>query len=368
MKIGILTFHCAHNYGAVLQAYALQEKIKELGHEVEIIDYRPNYIEIPYKIFSFKRLITKYPIILLKRIISEALTINKRILRHKSFSSFISNRLNLSEKVKKKKIPGNYDLYILGSDQIWNPMITKGFDNVFFGFFKTKQTANKITYAASMADTGYLYSHTEYIKKAFLNFNAISVREEILTKHFKKFTNKEIVNVLDPTLVVEKKIWDKIQSKPIFNHKYVLVYEVKADIKTLKVAQKIAKQINGEIIFLKAFLDLNTNRNSKDTASPEEFLGWIKHANCVVTTSFHATAFSVVFEIPFYTIKLDDALNNRSTAFLKSIGLEERIINDANHIVFSEIDYKNSIQKLNRLKENSLLFLKKNLSTEIIEL
>ena len=132
MKIGILTFHCAHNYGAVLQCYAMQEFLRSKGHDVEVINYRPNYLLKPYKIFNVKRFSSKKPIRILKGLILEFLLFPVRLKRFYGFENFINNKLILSKTVTKESIPSNYDIYIVGSDQIWNPKITKGFDEIYF--------------------------------------------------------------------------------------------------------------------------------------------------------------------------------------------------------------------------------------------
>ena len=114
MKIGILTFHCAHNYGAVLQCYALQEYITSLGHKVEIIDYQPKYLLKPYSIYKFNKIICKNPIQFIKNIIWEIIQFYYRRKRHSNFDSFIKNRLNLSQKIRQQNIPNHYDIYIIG--------------------------------------------------------------------------------------------------------------------------------------------------------------------------------------------------------------------------------------------------------------
>ena len=133
MKIGILTFHCAHNFGAVLQTYALQEILKTMGHEVFIIDYRPKYIVDVYKIFNIRRFISKSPITSLKKTLNEILNFRNRIFCYYKFNRFIKSYINLSH---ERTVSNIYDAYIIGSDQVWNPDITGGvFDKVFFAEF-----------------------------------------------------------------------------------------------------------------------------------------------------------------------------------------------------------------------------------------
>lgn len=356
MKIGILTFHCAHNYGAVLQAYALQEKLKNMGHEVEIIDYRPDYLVDTYKAFSLKNIFTYNAIIAFKKIVSDILTYYKKRKRIKLFNYFIANKLNLTTRIKNK-MPDFYDLYIMGSDQIWNFKLTKGFDNYFYGNFKTKKTAKKITYAASFGDAFIGKKEIEYLKIALRNFNGISLRENESVSKINLLTNTKIETVLDPTLIIDKIIWEKIAQKPTINKKYVLVYQVIQNELIIKIANQIANQIGCIVIEIPAWVTIKYLKNQYTTTSPEQFLGWIKHADCIVTSSFHGTVFSIIFNRPFYTINLKDGLELRSKNLLESIGLGHRLIDKKKSVTFSKVNFDIANQKLFALKKDSLNYL-----------
>ena len=201
MKIGILTFHCAHNYGAVLQCYALQEVLKRMGHTVEVMDYRPAFLKTAYDIVSFRRIYSRNPLKILKSLVSEFLCLPERIRRYKGFDSFIKNRLRLSS----PDIPSDCDVYIMGSDQIWNPGITQGFDGVYFGYLP--------------AD-----SEKDYLQKALCNFDAVSVRETHLANLLQPLTEKKVSVVLDPTLLADSSVWNVFLGQRPMKRKYVLVY------------------------------------------------------------------------------------------------------------------------------------------------
>lgn len=363
MKIGILTFHCAHNYGAVLQCYALQETLSQLGHKVEIIDYRPQYLLDPYNIFNKKRIISKNPIEFLKNIVKEFLILYIRIKRYNRFNRFIINRLNLSHPIYDKEIPSNYDVYIMGSDQIWNPQITNGFDDIYFGqFLFTKKNQKYIAYAASM-EVKSLSSHdAEYYKNNLKNFNAISVREKTLAELLQPLSTTAIQSVIDPTLLINSNIWGNIIKEPkIKNKKYVLVYQVRYNSKVVKIAQKIAKQINGIVIELSSSISLKKIMQSKQSVSPEEFLGYIKNASFVITTSFHGTAFSIIFKRPFYCIQLNDGNDTRSSSLLNSLGLSNRMLTIDEEPKPNLIEYESVYGLLNDLRKQSLYFLRKSI-------
>ena len=358
MKIGILTFHCAHNYGAVLQCYATQEFLRSKGYDVEIINYRPKYLLQPYLLFNIRRIISRNPILMLKKVIKEILTFHIRYKRWKGFEKFINNRLILSEWVEKTSISSKYDIYIVGSDQIWNNGITNR-DDIYFCKFPFEKGCKKyISYAASMEAT--TLDKNALYKNLLNDFDAISVREKNIQNLLTPYTNLPIQHVLDPTLMVSPKIWDSLPSKSDNKDKYVVVYQVAENPNTIRIAEHIAKQIGTKVKILVAWIGRNSSIKFQD-ATPEEFVNTIRNAACVVTTSFHGTAFSLIFNRPFYTIKLSNSGNTRSTSLLKSISLEDRLIGINDFPSFSDIDYNNVNNKLEILRKESQEFLLRNL-------
>ena len=356
MKIGILTFHCAHNYGAVLQTFALQEKLKEFGHEVEIIDYRPKYLTSPYSIFPVRRILSQNLTNGIRTLISCIITAKVKLKRRKLFDYFNKTKLNISRGIGSR-VPDNYDAYILGSDQIWNFKITNGFDQIFWGDFETKKDAKKITYAASFGNAVPLDNELKIIKKTLSNFSALSLREATFISKLQSITQTQVKKVLDPTLILRREQWEAIVSKPQIDKKYVLVYEVRKSQNTLAVANKIAKQLNAVVVEIPANVRIKDIHNKQSITSPSEFLGWIKNASCIVTTSFHGTAFSIIFNRSFYNIKLDDTADHRSESLLKNLGLQNRLVDANQEILFSEINYTIPNQKHQKLIKESEEFL-----------
>lgn len=362
MKIGILTFHCAHNYGAVLQCYALQEYLKEVGHDVEVIDYRPHYLLEPYNIFKKTRVISKNPIRMAKNIVWEIILLYYRYKRHSSFNSFIKNKLKLSQRVEKDKIPETYEAYIIGSDQVWNTSITQGFDKIHFAYFPFPKKEKKyLSYAASMGETYLSPEKEEYMKIALNNFDYLSVRENDMVDLLQPLVKSPITQVLDPTLLINASIWEKLIHNPNIKNKYVLVYQVRVNEQTLKIAQQIANQIGGIVIEAVAYINRNCRKNNYQTASPQDFLSLIKHAACVVTTSFHGTAFSVIFNRPFYTIYLNDGRDSRSCSLLEAVELKNRIITLHEVPTFEPINFEQANNKLEDLRKQSRAFLNSSL-------
>lgn len=359
MKIGILTFHLAHNYGAVLQAYALQEVLKKEGHEVEIINYRPSCIEDVYRLFSLRiykndRLAGK-----IRRFAGRMVTFWARCKRYRKFEQFIKLHLSLSKECSRDKsgIPKGYDVYVFGSDQIWNPRLSHGLDEVYLGRFQCENGARKVAYAASMG-TEYMLGDPErnLLAESLKFFYAVGVREESLRGLLSDLRIDSTV-VLDPTLIVERGIFDCLAVKPVCPFRYVLLYRLEKDAHAFDFARQIALQLGAEVVEItpyKIWLR-DKGRRIVSAISPEEFCGWFKYAACVISISFHGTAFSVIFRKDFYCLK--SPLQDRSRNLLESLGLGGRLIASDSPVVFKQVDYSEAEKKMEKLKEISKDFL-----------
>lgn len=358
MKIGILTFHRAHNYGAILQCYALQEYLKQEGHHVEVLDYCPQFVSDTYAVWKYWRFIARNPFVMLKKIWNELLIFPHRVIRHYSFNKFIEKELNLSLKVRNLLIPSSYDIYVIGSDQVWNSKITKGFDKIYFGYWGFNKGSKRIiSYAASMEATTLSRESEIFFEKALENFDAISVRESKMQELLQPLTKKKINIVLDPTLLVNNSIWHKIAEMPRCKRKYVLVYQVQQDENSLRIAHSIAKQIDAEVFEIVAWLQSPFKRNVIQCASPKDFLGWIKYASCIITTSFHGTAFSIIFNKPFYCLELGMGWDNRSLFLLENTGLKNRMIDKKCSPSFQDINYDIVNKRLVDMREDSIKYI-----------
>lgn len=348
MKIGILTFHCAHNYGAVLQTYGLQEYLKSCGHDVEIIDYRPTYLTRGYEAFPLPDLRKISLLRRCKRLAYWCVTLPwrlrafpVRVRRRRGFEKFISEKLNLSRNRFKEggRVPAeNYDAIFFGSDQIWSPNHTHGADRVFFGDFPAPSGTRKIAYAASAGAASETLGENTFVANALKNFDAISVREANLAAALQPKTDLKIETVLDPTLLVDKSIWEKLAVPPKTQKKYVLVYQVSYNPEADRIARELAEQIGAEVVSVWAGYSLRGNMLKTET--PEQFVGWFKNAACVVSTSFHGTAFGLIFEKPLYYVGRGDAAENRPKQILNALGLSDRYISGTGPAPkFETIDY-----------------------------
>ncbi|MCD4725096.1 MAG: polysaccharide pyruvyl transferase family protein [Bacteroidales bacterium] len=361
MKVGLLTFHSAQNYGAVLQAYATQEIIKSLECDIDIIDYCPDYL---IKQAVFPSLKNRPASIKLKLFTEGLICFYWRYKRRKGFNNFINSKLHLSpKKYGNRPFSSNecYDAYVMGSDQIWNIKLAKGFDDAYWGNFITKKNAIKVSYAASMSN--YLLNDNQKQKMFDLlkNFHSISVREEE-SKHF-IYDNFEIdaTTVLDPTFLLDKSKWKIISKRPKLAKKYVLVYSIELRDDVVRIAKSVAKQLNAIVIELTMGVDKNVIVNRHQTATPEEFVGLFENAECVLTSSFHGTAFSIIYNKSFYSIALDNDKDSRQKTILAKLGLSDRFISRNTTPDFQLINYNDVNAKLEIIRNESIAFLKSNL-------
>lgn len=356
MKIGILTFHCAHNYGAVLQAFGLQEFLKQIGHDPYIINYTPSYLLNGYQKFSKFYWIDKNILKLLKKLQTEPFIFIQRYFRWKAFNKFIYCRMRLCPYDNHNDFL--FDAIIIGSDQVWNSKISNGcFDDVYFGI---NANCKIIAYAASSRSKELNKYEKDYYKQHLGKFAAIGVRENSLKKLLQPLVDTPIQVTLDPTLLAGVKVFDKIAScvKP---NKYILLYEVEEHVETYKITKLLANQLNATIIELVAPLSVKRLLKKKQTASPEEFLGYIKNAACIITSSFHGVALSVLFNRPFYALRQNTNADLRTESLLELLKLTDRFINFNSSPLFSEIDYNRVNHLLNVEREKSVSFLKKAL-------
>ena len=362
MKIGILTFHCAYNYGAVLQAYALQEFLKSKGYSVEIINYRPKYLLTGYRLFH--RIKWRGVIGFVKDVIKELIIFPKRFRCWLGFFCFERKYFNLSKPISEKSsIPSSYDVYVVGSDQIWNPYLTHGFDPVYFCDFSFRKDGKfYISYAPSIGITSLNEEERSFFRKQLQNFDIISVREQNARELLTPLVDKPLRCVLDPTLMTPQHVWNKMLTNTFKSEgKYVLVYQAIPNKETLSIAYHIAKQLSAKVIPIACVASFYSRKESQ-LESPEGFINAIRNATCVVTNSFHGTAFSIIMNRPFYTtMHEENGLNERSRSLLNLLGLQHRMIALNDLPTFSMIDYSKVNSLLDDLRMESQDFLASSL-------
>lgn len=330
MKIGIITFHAAHNYGSMLQAYALQTYLEQQGHHVEIINFRSKYQKLMYsKPISFNNLHQIKKTIKLCLFDYSSLEVIKK--KWYMFEDFLSKYLNMTVEYQSmdqlKKVHLNFDYIITGSDQIWNTK-AKDFSEVYFGTFTSK--IKKIAYAPSMGPEPELQD-VLYIKSLLNGFKAISVREK-RTKDF--LENNDIYHpveiVLDPTLLLDAKDYTKLYSEePLVKGRYIFYYTpgcIRPEF--MKIAEALGKKFNLPVIteglYYPKDMKLYSCIKEYKAVGPSEFLNLIKNSEITCGASFHLMAFSLLFQKQFYCINGD--VDSRMNNLMKLFNLEDKIL------------------------------------------
>ena len=347
----------------MLQAYALQELIKNSGHEVWIVDYRPSYMKrsrpcLKRWMFTHGRALST-----IKRYFKIT---RKEQKSYDKYEDFIQSYMNLTNvchtDIDLSRACCNFDYIILGSDQIWNSKFN-GNDPVWFGNipnFKGKY----ILYAVSSGNKKINGKFKNLLLQNIQKYSAMSVRESDLIMEISEIIPDtiDVPVVLDPSLMVNPEIWKKWQ-KPVRTDKYVMTYQARQDENVFRIAKELANQISHGCKIISVDFWENSFRKGIENAiiSPAEFVSLINNAQCVVTTSFHGTAFSIICHTPFYTIRLNDGADGRSEELLGKLDLLDRMLDRDTSPILTKLEIERFKQNLNELRYNSQKFLEKSL-------
>ena len=357
MKIGILTFHRAHNYGAVLQCYALQEILKGMGHDVRVIDYRQPWIEEFYKILSFKMLRRRMSS--LSSVVEYLRNSLKKFLwspcRRSYFKDFRETYLDMTSECLTS-IPQDFDCYVIGSDQLWSLHCLGGeYDRVYLGEFDRSDDSILIGYAIS-ADVKSVQGLESSLKDLLPSFKAISMREQKIAEIVTSCSGCECMTCMDPTLLTEASLWNPVTDSEWASRKYVLVYEVRWKKETKGLLKRKAVALANKLGPDYEVLDVSRMRYPV-----KDFLSMFRYASYVVTTSFHGIVFSMLFETPFYAFPLWESYDLRYRELLESVGASDRLMDPEADLEPKPIDFVPLKEALGRMKRESLDFLKNNI-------
>lgn len=355
-KVGILTFHNALNYGAVLQTYALQQTISQLPAKVEIIDYRCPQIEKQYRsILGAGKKIDR---------IKHGLMYFQYCQRNRIFAHFCNHRLKLSKQyfISQKellKVNSQYDFFVVGSDQVWNAFIT-GLDETYLLNF-VDNNRKKISYAASFGFPELPDEWKPRYKLLLESFYGLSVREQQGADILGNLTGRDAHVHIDPVLLMKADEWKRIAA-PIKEQNYIFVYLMAKTETILKFIEELANQTGYKVIWFGPGLRRPIRAKYIRTGSPEEFLGYLLNASYVVTNSFHGTAFSILFHKAFFIELLprQHNSNSRLEQILNLFHLSDRLILDKTKInIQGHIDYAEVEKILDKEREKSIHYLKK---------
>lgn len=379
-KIGLSIAFTGTSYGMLLQAYATQVIINQMGYDTEIIEYhkgkRHEYVNCPTAYIAF--LITRVASLFKTRTIknikeSETHILNKKLRKEKA-DTFRKNRLTNIIAVKGMeqltKQGKNYSAVIVGSDQLWTPLVSFTYERTL-RFVPDEIT--KISYATSLGVDRYPW-YTKHQAACFLKrINHLSVREEQGAKIISDICGRTAEVVLDPTYLLTKEDWEElIPNTNDIKERYVLSFILGDNAPMKSLAKAYAKERGFKLVSIlsnEVCVDDNTYSDVVLIGkSPEEFINLIRNSEMVFTDSFHGVAFSIINEKQFYVCyrKRNDGTSSRNSRIdniIKMFHIESRLIRQPEEFMFEDdINYENVNIVLSSKREESMRFLKKALS------
>ena len=361
LKIALITIHWANNYGASLQVFATLKALEKYG-EVSLIDYRNNYAGKGMKWVRFGKNMRDF-----LRVGKDVFRLFSRYKVIKKFENFSYKYLNLTERIENhndlNKLNSQHDLFVSGSDQIWNPEIVNedgSLDECYFLNFVDKK--KKISYASSMGTHRYSKKELEKIIPLLKKYDSISIREKDSSVYLSKVLKKNVSHVLDPTLLHDANDWLNFFhiSKANIADPYVLVYALKKDDLLKKTLEQVVNCLGIKVITIDQdpFVNFKNDDHIMD-AGPEEFVKLFADASFVVTNSFHGACLSIVFNVPFVVTEPLTSIN-RIESLLMALRVGNRIVKDgsnAKQIVDEDIDFDQLNMNLNVLRASSHHYL-----------
>lgn len=365
MIIKTITCHDVYNLGASLQAYALQTYLESLRHDVEIIHYKPDYLSGHFNLATVSNPDFDKPLIrhlyLLAKLPGRLLALKRK----KLFDEFTANYLKLTRRYSSyeelKADAPEADVYIAGSDQIWNTTFRNGTDPAFYLDFGPRDVL-RLSYAASFATDSLVEGTEDFVRTKLANFDAISVRESSAVSLLNAFGFQGI-QVVDPVFLLSSGQWDEITTPDGEADDYILVYDFMKDSGIQSIAMRLACHYSCKIYSIGP-VRLSYAHKNFWKEGPRSFISLIKHAKCVVSNSFHGTAFSMIYERDFFVVNRKDGLNMRMRDILTHYGIQKRqVVADAcDCSLFSHINYDKIRSIIQQDIEHSKNWLKQNLS------
>ena len=321
MKVGTINFHRSQNYGALMVTYSLLTYLKKIGITAHAIDYFPEHHTsmYPYRKDAYDRFIDEY------------------------LSPFSG-------------VDEEYDLIIYGADTIWEYYKGYGYDSTYWGSDRLK-SKRKITFSAS----GTMKNFSDESDALFLNyldnFQAVSVREDVLADYLRKLTSKPVVHTCDPTFLLTQDDYFKIMSERLISNEYAVIYNRQLATKLFEVADIVQQKTGLQTVVMKGDGCLYSSNGEllRSDIGPSQFLSLMKYSSYVLAASFHATAFALIFGKQFHVIMKSGA--ERVESLLRKLELEDRRIYHSSEIVLDNtINYK-ELYSLTDYVENSKAYL-----------
>lgn len=363
MKTLTVTFFDNSNYGANFQMYALNRTIRQMGHENIVLDFAGHN-----ETMKKKHTIFKSPKVFIRNIVlAYYYKIRKKEVRDRiqSFRDFKKNNIEFTRRYTSmddlRNDPPRVDCMITGSDQVWNmttnpPMIPSRF--LDFG----NKNAIRFAFAASIENMQYTEQQKEYAKMALASFKGITLREESACRFIESITGFSAQHLMDPVFLLDNNKWLSIAKKPRITGPYILCYQVLRNSEMQSVVNTLKKQTGLPTVAIcnMPFRWIKTDYSFYDV-SPEEFLGLYNDAAYIVTTSFHGTAFGVVFNKPTYTL-CRNISSNRIEDLMNFVGLSDFVVKSGDSVTQRKINWDEINEKLEKERTKSKQYLQKMLS------
>lgn len=361
-NIKMITFHNAENYGATLQAYALKQTLKKINNKVSFVNYINKDVLKDYLLIRTNSF---------KSFISSIWYLPRNLKRKKSFRAFINKYLDGASKsyYNKKDIEqdiNNEDIFVAGSDQIFNPILTNGLSDVYtLNFGKDNK---KIIYGASVGNEEALEKYSEDFHNKLQSVDRLSVREEAVIAPLEKITNKKVEKVIDPTLLLEKEEWDSLVNEnnvTKIKGKYILVYTLFETPEITKIANYISEKTGLKVVHFRKYNAYKKELLSLYKKGPADFVNAFKNAEYVITNSFHGLVFSIIFNRKFYAVMPNERAG-RLKNLLDDLKLQKRCVSTYDEFLKKDIneniDYTKAEEIIKKLKQSSLEFLEQSIN------
>ncbi|MDD4969986.1 MAG: polysaccharide pyruvyl transferase family protein [Paludibacter sp.] len=374
MKIGILTQPLSTNYGGLLQAYALQYVLKNMGHEVLTIDKQA--IDLPFriKLLSVVKRLSALIMHNSPNLIRVWATAKERNIIAKNTNRFIKDNISTTTKIGPfKKLSFlkkyNFDAYIVGSDQVWRLKYSPCILDYFLDFCNNQDKIKRIAYAASFGVENWEFPKklTEQSASLSKKFDAISVREDSAVELCKNYMGVQAVRVLDPTMLLTKEDYIGLVEKENIpkNRGSLMIYVLDKSNENNETIQQVTQYLNLEsfsVMAKNSFYEVGKNKlEGCIFPSVTEWIRGFMDAEYVITDSFHGTVFSILFNKPFLSIGNIDRGITRFTSLLNLFGLEDRLILSKYDLteekIKAPIDFTRVNKILNKEKKKANIFL-----------
>lgn len=369
MKVGILTFHRADNYGAVLQTYALYAQCCAMGYDVKVIDYRCNAIERAYPPIKFPKLRKNMYQWCIDAInyLRFGNAWKDKAGKFDLFRALFQMSSSYYDTASKNKVEKEFDYIITGSDQIWSvDTLDKKIDYWYCYKKEFAHPVKVISYAASAGSLSRFKETFCEFEPVLSEYDALSVREEGVQGFLEEKMQRKVYTVVDPTLLVDRQLWlQMIEGSANRCDNYLVYYDVAQNRLSRNIAKAIAKHNQYSVVKFNQIKSPTHKTEYLSDAGPIDFLNSIYNARCVVTSSFHATVFSILYHKQFVAA-LHPTTGERVKSLLTKLGLADRIVYEYNdnvtELMNQPIDYAPVDLKLSKLREESIDFLKAALS------